>query len=66
MLNYTLCLYLQVLCTYPNLQILYLHGNQINEIKEVDKLGDITTLKKLCLHGNPIETIKVGYLIIWQ
>lgn len=44
-----------VLCDIPNLRILYLHGNAINNIAEVDKLGGIGTLKKLTLHGNPIE-----------
>ncbi|ELU12804.1 hypothetical protein CAPTEDRAFT_164006 [Capitella teleta] len=47
-----------VFCDFPNLQILYLHGNQITDIKEVDKLAGVKNLKKLCLHGNPIETTK--------
>lgn len=49
-----------VFCDFPNLQILYLHGNQINDIREVDKLGGMKTLRKLSLHGNPIDNIK-GY-----
>lgn len=47
-----------VLCDFPSLQILYLHGNSINDIKEIDKLTSIPNLRKLCLHGNPMDTIK--------
>merc|ERR1711976_448983 len=47
-----------VFLDYPCLQILYLHGNSISDIKEVDKLSGVRSLKKLCLHGNPIETTK--------
>jgi Leucine-rich repeat (LRR) protein len=47
-----------VLCDFPSLQILYLHGNAIGEIGEVDKLSKIVSLKKLALHGNPLETTK--------
>ena len=50
----------QILLTFPNLQILYLHGNQINDMKEVEKLAKISTLKKLSLHGNPVENEKVS------
>jgi len=49
-----------ILLTFPNLQILYLHGNQIGDMKEVEKLAKISTLKKLSLHGNPVENEK-GY-----
>lgn len=47
-----------VLCDLPNLQILNLHGNSINDIKETDKLVGIGKLRKLSLHGNPIESVK--------
>jgi Leucine-rich repeat (LRR) protein len=47
-----------VLCEFPNLQILYLHGNSIGDIAEVDKLAGIPSLKKLAIHGNPMETTK--------
>jgi Leucine-rich repeat (LRR) protein len=47
-----------VFCDFPHLQILYLHGNSIEDIKEVDKLGQAKSLKKLALHGNSMETTK--------
>jgi Leucine-rich repeat (LRR) protein len=34
---------------------LYLHANQIENIQEVQKLGKLTQLKNLTLHGNPLE-----------
>jgi Leucine-rich repeat (LRR) protein len=48
----------QVFCQFPALQILYLHGNSIDNIKEVDKLSRVSTLRKLALHGNTMETTK--------
>jgi len=36
-----------------------LHGNSIKDIKEVDKLAKVTSLRKLALHGNLIDTTKV-------
>jgi len=36
-----------------------MHGNRIEDISEVDKLGEIPSLRKLALHGNAIENIKV-------
>lgn len=47
-----------IFCDFPNLQILYLHGNGINDINEVDKLGGAPNLRKLTLHGNPMDTTK--------
>lgn len=44
----------------PNLTTLYLHGNNLGRIAEVDKLSSLTWLKSLTLHGNPIE-MNVGY-----
>ena len=52
-------MFLQVLCQFQNLQILYLHGNTITNLNEVDKLIELPNLKKLTLHGNPIENDKV-------
>ncbi|XP_078078738.1 leucine-rich repeat-containing protein 51 isoform X1 [Mustelus asterias] len=49
-----------VLLQCPNLQILRLHANQINELFEVDKLVSLMHLRNLTLHGNPIEQTK-GY-----
>jgi Leucine-rich repeat (LRR) protein len=43
-----------------NLTMLYLHGNNIKKMKEVEKLGTLLRLKSLSLHGNPIETVS-GY-----
>lgn len=44
----------------PNLMTIYLHGNNINAISQVDKLSSLNKLKSLTLHGNPIE-ITSGY-----
>ncbi|XP_059168067.1 leucine-rich repeat-containing protein 51-like [Physella acuta] len=49
-----------VLTQFENLKILYLHGNSIAEMKEVNKLSSLQKLWKLTLHGNEIENIK-GY-----
>ncbi|XP_067949013.1 leucine-rich repeat-containing protein 51-like [Watersipora subatra] len=49
-----------ILLHFPNLQILYLHGNQFTDMGEIEKLAKISSLKKLSLHGNPIENDK-GY-----
>ncbi|XP_006003641.1 leucine rich repeat containing 51 [Latimeria chalumnae] len=49
-----------VLTLYKNLKVLYLHGNSISSLSEVDKLACLPYLKTLTLHGNPIETEK-GY-----
>lgn len=35
--------------------MLYLHGNNVDKISEVDKLSELPHLKSLALHGNPIE-----------
>jgi len=43
---------------FEQLQILYLHGNSIEDIHEVDKLSELPSLKKLALHGNAMETTK--------
>lgn len=42
------------------LQTLYLHGNRIENIKEVMKLRALPNLVKLTLHGNPMAE-KEGY-----
>lgn len=47
-----------VFCDLPYLQILYLHGNCIAELSQVENLRAATRLKKLTLHGNPIENVK--------
>ncbi|XP_048454470.1 leucine rich repeat containing 51 isoform X2 [Rhincodon typus] len=50
----------QVLIQCTKLQILNLHGNQISELYEVDKLASLPHLRSLTLHGNPLELVK-GY-----
>ena len=49
-----------MLLQLPNLTILYLHGNNIRQASEVEKLSSLCRLKSLSLHGNPIETLE-GY-----
>ncbi|KAF0764937.1 leucine-rich repeat-containing protein 51-like [Aphis craccivora] len=42
---------------YKNLSILYMHGNQVNDIQEVLKLKPLSKLRTLTLHGNPISRL---------
>ncbi|XP_070783697.1 leucine-rich repeat-containing protein 51-like [Enoplosus armatus] len=49
-----------VLCELPELRVLYLHGNSIWNLSEVDKLRELQYLHTITLHGNAIETHK-GY-----
>uniref|UniRef100_A0A671UP87 Leucine-rich repeat-containing protein 51 n=1 Tax=Sparus aurata TaxID=8175 RepID=A0A671UP87_SPAAU len=49
-----------VLCELTELRVLYLHGNAIWNVSEVDKLGGLQCLHTITLHGNAIETEK-GY-----
>ncbi|XP_042190480.1 leucine-rich repeat-containing protein 51 isoform X1 [Callorhinchus milii] len=51
-----------VLTTFSNLQILYLHGNSINNLAEIRKLGTVVPLRSLTLHGNLVELEK-GYRV---
>ena len=44
-----------IVLKYPNIKILYLHGNAIEKLSEVDKLSKLKNLRNLTLHGNPIE-----------
>ncbi|XP_033744044.1 leucine-rich repeat-containing protein 51-like [Pecten maximus] len=48
-----------VIMDLENLQILYYHGNQISDLKEIDKLQNLKNLRKLTLHGNAIENDKM-------
>ena len=41
--------------------MLYLHGNSIEKIAEIDKLSKLHQLHSLTLHGNPIEEEVSGY-----
>ncbi|XP_047465562.1 leucine-rich repeat-containing protein 51-like isoform X2 [Mugil cephalus] len=45
-----------VLCELQELRVLYLHGNCICSLSEVDKLGTLQHLHTITLHGNAIET----------
>ena len=47
---------MQGLLELPNLMMLYLHGNNIYTISNVDKLASLSKLKTLTLHGNPVES----------
>ncbi|KAM6419669.1 leucine-rich repeat-containing protein 51 [Pluvialis apricaria] len=44
-----------VLTTFRALRSLQLHGNSIGSLAEVDKLGVLPHLRRLTLHGNPME-----------
>ena len=46
------------LCDLPGLKMLFLEGNHISDLSEVEKLGGCPQLVKLALHGNPMETTK--------
>lgn len=48
------------ICNFKNLSILYLHGNQITNIAEVKKLGKLTNLKILTMHGNALIIERPG------
>jgi hypothetical protein len=41
--------------SFPELRLIYLHGNAIEKIAEIDKLKNVQHLHTLTLHGNPIE-----------
>jgi len=46
----------EVLLMYPNLSVLYLHGNRIVNSSQFRKLAYLTKLQKLTLHGNSVTT----------
>ncbi|XP_026154634.1 leucine-rich repeat-containing protein 51 [Mastacembelus armatus] len=48
----------QVLCELHELRVLYLHGNSIFILSEVDRLGVLPHLHSITLHGNAIEINK--------
>ena len=53
-------LFFQVILQYPKIKILYLHSNDIKKLSEIDKLAALPELRKITLHGNPIEDLQ-GY-----
>ncbi|KTF88606.1 hypothetical protein cypCar_00017890 [Cyprinus carpio] len=46
----------RVLNQLKELRLLYLHGNRICKLSEVDKLAALPFLHTITLHGNPIVT----------
>ena len=44
-----------VILKYPRLSCVYLHGNKIESIREIDKLSALEELSKFTAMGNPIE-----------
>jgi hypothetical protein len=48
----------QPLLALPQLYVAYLHSNRIKDNSEIEKLGRIPALRKLTLHGNPVEEKK--------
>lgn len=44
----------EVVQSYPNLRVLYLHGNAIENLSKLDKLSNLKELRNLTLHGNPV------------
>jgi len=45
---------------FPNLKMLYLHGNKISHLPQLSRLALLPNLYSLTLHGNPLET-RTGY-----
>ncbi|XP_029654326.1 leucine-rich repeat-containing protein 51-like [Octopus sinensis] len=44
----------QLFSDFPNLYILYLHGNELSSESDLKHLSDIRSLRNLTLHGNKI------------
>jgi Leucine-rich repeat (LRR) protein len=40
--------------SYPNLRVLYLHGNKIEHLSQLDSLSHLKELRNLTIHGNPV------------
>jgi len=40
---------------FPNLKMIYLHGNKIPSLEDLSKLKCLPNLYSLTLHGNPLE-----------
>lgn len=47
----------ETLLQFVTLKILYLHGNQIHNLAALGILRDLTRLRTLTLHGNPVDSI---------
>lgn len=46
------------LLSLSGLQVLYLHGNQIGHLKEIEKLKSLPSIRSLTMHGNPVAEKK--------
>lgn len=46
--------------SFDGLKCLYLHGNKIRNLAEIERLKGLKNLTSLTLHGNPIENL-VGF-----
>jgi len=44
------------LVEYEHLKALYLHGNRIAKLPQVDKLAKVRKIRSVTLNGNPLET----------
>lgn len=44
----------ELVTSYPNLRVLYLHGNQIEHLSQLKCLSNLKELRNLTLHGNPV------------
>merc|ERR1711988_2063319 len=40
---------------FPNLKMIYLHGNKISSLEDLSKLKCLPNLYSVTLHGNPLE-----------
>jgi len=40
---------------FPNLKMIYLHGNKISSLTDLSKLKSLPNLYSVTLHGNPLE-----------
>ncbi|KAL6471855.1 hypothetical protein MHYP_G00205050 [Metynnis hypsauchen] len=54
-----------VLTELRELRVLYLHGNSVSDLSEVDKLGTLPFLHTVTLHSNAMESVQGyrGYVI---
>ena len=48
----------------PDIGCLYLHGNSITSLKQIDELAGLAKLRVLTLHGNPVEEKKGEPLLL--
>lgn len=50
-------MFLKEILDFQGLKCLYLHGNKINNLLEIEKLRKLKNLTSVTLHGNPIENL---------